>query len=86
MKNQTRLAFVVALAALVAGCSKLTVENVEKLKVGMPFDDVVDIVGKPVSCDEAIGLRNCTWGDDHRSLQATFAAGKLVVTTSRNLR
>lgn len=86
MRNPTRLTFVLVLAALAGGCSKLTVENVDRLKVGMPYEEVVDIVGKPASCDEALGMRNCTWGDDQRSLQATFAGGKLVVTSARNLR
>jgi len=80
------MAAVVTAAALCAACSKLTVENVERLKTGMPFDEVVDIVGKPTSCDETLGLRSCTWGDDHRGLQATFAGGKLVMTSARNLR
>jgi hypothetical protein len=80
------LGALLAFLALAAGCSKLTVENIDRLKVGMPFDDVVDIIGKPASCDETVGLRNCTWSDDQRSVEATFAAGRLVVTSSRNLR
>ncbi|MGA0611447.1 hypothetical protein [Caldimonas sp. KR1-144] len=81
------LLFALLASALLAGCSKLTVENVDRLKTGMPYEEVVGIIGKPASCDEALGLRNCTWGDEERSLNATFAAGKLVVVTgSRNLR
>lgn len=80
------VAALLAALALVAGCSKLTVENIDRLKVGMHFDDVVDIIGKPASCDETVGLRNCTWSDEQRSVEATFAAGRLVVTSSRNLR
>ena len=87
MRNRSRrLAVLGACALLAAGCSKLTVDNLDRLKVGMDFDEVVDIIGKPQSCDEAVGVRNCTWSDKDRTVQATFAAGKLLVTTSRNLR
>lgn len=37
----------IVLATLLIGCSKLNKENYDKLKVGMGYEEVVAILGKP---------------------------------------
>lgn len=71
--------------ALAACSNKLTVENYDKLAVGMPYDDVVQLFGKPDKCDDALGFRNCAWGDDKRSVHVQFAGGKVLLFSSSNL-
>ena len=56
MKNMARI-FAVALMAfaLLTGCSKLTKENYDQVKVGMTKEQVIDLLGKPGDKHDAIG-------------------------------
>ena len=77
---------VLAVALLLAACSKLNEENYSKLKVGMPYHEVRDILGEPARCDDALGLRNCRWGDDARWIRVGFVGERVAVTAGSNLR
>ncbi|TCJ11593.1 hypothetical protein EZJ19_15060 [Parasulfuritortus cantonensis] len=80
-----RLLIAAGLLLALAGCNKLTVENYDKIAVGMPYDDVVGLIGKPKQCDDLMGLRSCTWGDDKRSVQVNFAGDKVLLFASKGL-
>jgi SmpA / OmlA family len=82
--NLVRCAAVAALV-LVSGCSKLTVENYDRLKVGMTFAEVTQILGSPSKCDDTVGLRRCTWGHEQRRIAASFAADRLVLRTATGI-
>ncbi len=69
-----------------AACSKLTVENYDKLTMGMTYQQVTDIIGSPVSCDEVIGTRTCQWGDDTANVHATFISDKAIAFTHKGLK
>lgn len=84
MKIQTVVVLGLLLAML--GCSKLTLENYGKITVGMPYDKVVQLIGPPGQCDDVMGLRNCTWGDDKRSVHVNFLAGQVLLFSSSNLK
>ena len=71
---------------LIAGCGKLTMENYNKLKMGMSYDEVVKIIGSPDKCSEVMGMRNCQWGDEKKSVNVTFAGDKALVFTCDGLR
>jgi hypothetical protein len=71
---------------MIAGCGKLTMENYNRLKVGMSYDEVVRIIGPPDKCSEVMGLRNCRWGDEKKSINVTFAGDKALVFTCDGLR
>ena len=75
----------IASAIFIAGCSKLTTENYNKLKVGMSYSDVVSLLGKPDTCDGAIGLKSCTWGDDKKYINVNFGGEKVILYSSHNL-
>ena len=68
------------------GCSKLSMENYSRITLGMPYDKVVQLIGKPGKCDDVMGLRSCTWGDDSRSVQVSFAGNEVLLFSSRNLK
>ncbi|MBL8399039.1 MAG: DUF3862 domain-containing protein [Candidatus Accumulibacter sp.] len=73
--------------ALLIGCSqKLSLENYDKLKIGQSYDEVKQIIGEPVQCDELLGVRSCRWGDDSRGILAAFLAGKVVMLSANGLR
>ena len=77
---------------IIVGClalapwSKLTGENYDKLTMGMTYQQVTDIIGSPVSCDEVIGTRTCQWGDDTANVHATFISDKAIAFTHKGLK
>jgi hypothetical protein len=84
MKVRTLVAMGLLLAML--GCSKLTLENYNKITVGMPYDEVTRLIGPPDSCDDLMGVRNCQWGDEKRSVHVNFVGGKVLLFSSSNLQ
>ncbi len=84
MKIHVLIAFTLLLALI--GCSKMTQENYNKISVGMPYDEVVKLIGKPDKCDDVMGLRSCTWGDDSQSIDVKFAGDKTLLFSSKNLK
>ena len=68
------------------GCSRITLENYGKISVGMRYDEVTHLLGKPDQCDDVMGIRNCKWGDEKRSVTVSFVAGKVLLFSSSNLR
>jgi hypothetical protein len=73
-------------ALLLTACSKLTLAHYDQVKVGMAYEDVTVLIGAPARCDEALGVRRCHWGDEQRSADITFAGGKVLLTTAKNLK
>lgn len=80
-----RTAVMTGLLLLLAGCGKLTLENYNRITVGMPYDEVTGLIGAPASCDDLMGVRSCRWGDDKRSVAVNFVAGKVLLFASSNL-
>ena len=74
------------LLLMLLACSKLTLENYNKIQVGMSYDEVVKLIGKPEKCDDVMGLRNCTWGNEQRSINVSFAGEKVLFFSSNSLK
>lgn len=68
------------------GCSKVTLENYNKISVGMSYDEVTDLIGSPTECDDLMGVRSCLWGDDKHSINVNFVKGKVLLFASSNLQ
>jgi len=83
MKIRTVVAMGLLLAML--GCSKLTLENYDKITTGMTYEEVTQLIGTPEKCDDVLGVRNCTWGDEKRSVSVSFVGGKVLLFSSSNL-
>lgn len=81
-----RLVLLVVLATFLVGCSKLTRENYGKLKVGMEYEEVVNILGKPDECTEALFAKNCTWGSERKNITVNFIGGKVMLYASKNIK
>ncbi len=77
--------FVCAALLLTAGCSKVTKNNYDKLKMGQSYDDVVKILGKAGECSGAFGIKDCRWGDDSKHISVKFAGNKMVIFSSKGL-
>jgi hypothetical protein len=86
--NQMKLQSLIGLGLLLAlvGCSKLTMENYSKIAVGMRYDEVVKLIGKPDRCDDAMGVRSCRWGDEAHSAHVNFVGDQVLLYSSRNLK
>jgi hypothetical protein len=71
---------------LVLGCSPLTQENCNKIAVGMSYDEVPALIGKPDTCDDVMGVRNCAWEDEKRSVRVRSVADKVLLFSANNLK
>ena len=71
---------------LVACASRVSLENYNKLHTGQSFDEVKQILGDPVRCDEVLGIRACVWGDEQRGISVNFVAGQVMLLSARNLK
>jgi len=81
-----RTVMAMGLLLVVLGCSKLTLENYNKITTGMSYEEVTQLIGSPDSCDDVMGVRNCTWGDEKRSVNVSFLGGKVLLFSSSNLK
>jgi hypothetical protein len=85
MRHAVRLLCLIVLAAMLAGCDPLTLENYSKIKAGMSYDEVKAILGTPARCSETLGIRSCFWGDEKHHAQVNFVADNVVLTSAENL-
>jgi hypothetical protein len=67
------------------GCSKMSRENYDKLKMGMSYEEVTALLGKADACDTAIGAKSCTWGSEQKNISVKFVADKVVFFSSKGL-
>lgn len=70
---------------LLAACSKVTLENYDRLKIGMDYDEVVAMIGDPTECSEALGTRACRWGNNRRNIKVTFFGSKATLFSAEGL-
>jgi hypothetical protein len=80
-----RTALTIGLLLVMFGCSKVTLENYNKISVGMSYEEVTQLIGPPDECDDVMGVRNCLWGDEKRSINISFVGDKVLLFASSNL-
>jgi len=73
------------LSLLLVACNSLSVNNYDRLKVGMSYEEVSDIIGKTDSCNELLGTRTCTWGDDAKQIKVIFVANRATLFSHKGL-
>ena len=83
MNTMIRVALLATL--LLAGCSRVTLENYQKLEAGMTHEQVYALLGKP---DQVSGggvgnmsFSNETWSGGGRQIRLTFGGDKLLLKT-----
>jgi len=74
------------LLCAITACSRVTQENYDRLKVGMEYSQAVSLLGEPQECSAVLNAKNCTWGDDKKSIQAKIVADKVVWLSSKGLK
>jgi len=81
-----RYIILIILATLLVGCSKLSKESYDKLKVGMGYEEVVAILGKPDNCSDTLVAKSCRWGDERKNITVNFIGDKVIVYLSKNIK
>ncbi len=71
---------------LTPGCSKVTKENYEKLKMGMEYSEVTAMLGNPNSCTESVVVKSCIWGNEIQNIKANLLGDQIVVISSTGLK
>jgi uncharacterized lipoprotein NlpE involved in copper resistance len=74
------------LLLLLIGCSRLTQENYDKIKLGMSFQEVEKLLGSGPICDSALGMKSCTWGSADKFVKVQFVSEKAVLHVAKGLR
>jgi len=67
------------------GCGKINQENYDKLKVGMDYDEVLKIIGKPDNCKSVLNMRNCIWEESSKSITIKVFANKVVFLSGHGI-
>ena len=81
-----RMVVLLVLVVILLGCSKLTVDNYAKIKTGIEYSEVVNILGKPDSCSEALFVKSCIWGNEQKNITVNFVSDKAILSSSRNIK
>ncbi len=70
---------VLGVLLILAGCSKLTQENYDKLEMGMSQAEVEDVLGSAERCSRSLGTQSCMWGDEEdKHIKVMFMNNKAV--------
>jgi hypothetical protein len=71
---------------LLASCSKLTIENYDRLQAGMSYEEVKGILGAPGQCSEVLGVKACTWGNEKRNIKVNFVGNQVLLFSAEGVR
>jgi len=85
MTNLIKLLITFLLIVILVGCSKISQENYDKIKPGMNYQQVIEILGEADKCDAALGTKTCIWGDEQKNITINFIAEKVIVPTMKGL-
>ena len=55
------------------------------MKVGMDYDEVLEILGKPDNCESILNMKNCIWEESSKSITIKIAANKVVFISSHGI-
>lgn len=75
----------ISLLAAVVGCGKLTQDNFDKIKTGMTYEEVTDIIGDPTSCDSMFTAKQCQWKSGDKIIDVKLLNDKVVIFSAQNL-
>ena len=70
---------------ILLGCSKITQENYSKLKLGMDYNEVLEILGKPDTCETVLNIKNCIWEEPSKNIKIKIIADKVVFLSSQGI-
>ena len=69
-----------------AGCSKVNKENYDKIKIGMSYEKVVWVMGKPDSCEEPVlKTKSCMWGSSDKQIKIKFVGDTVAWRSQKGI-
>ncbi|MCG7534870.1 DUF3862 domain-containing protein [Pseudoalteromonas sp. OOF1S-7] len=68
-----------------AACSKVSMENYDKIEVGMDKTELEQILGSADQCEEKTLHTNCTWGNDSKHIKVTLVSDKVTLYSKKGL-
>ncbi len=84
--NKTFFSSLLLLVAVgLTGCERVTAENYNKLEVGMPYDEVVGILGDPTECSAIVNTKSCRWGKDDKYIDAKIVGESVIFLSSKGI-
>jgi hypothetical protein len=90
MTNYRPIILIILITCLVPifillGCSKINKENYDKLKVGLEYEEVLKIIGKPDECESTLNMKNCIWEEPSKSIKIIIVADKVFFLSSQGI-
>lgn len=76
---------IIAAALSLTACSKVSVENYEKIEIGMDKSEVEAILGSADNCVEKTLHTNCIWGDEGKNIDITLVSNKVSLYSKTGL-
>lgn len=68
------------------GCSKVGKENYDKIEIGMSYEEVVGVLGKPDICEEPVlKTRSCIWGTSEKQIKIKFVGDIVAWRSSKGI-
>ncbi|MBQ4838602.1 MULTISPECIES: DUF3862 domain-containing protein [Pseudoalteromonas] len=78
--------FCVMLALLsLTACSKVNIENYEKISVGMERAELEQVLGSADSCEEKTLHTNCVWGNETKNITVTLVSDRVTLYSKKGL-
>lgn len=74
-----------ALCLTLVACDRLSAENYDKLEVGMPYDEVVAILGEPTECTAVVNTKSCRWGQDDKYVDAKIVGESVFFLSAKGI-
>jgi len=69
----------------VNGDSGPTKAKYNKIRMGMAYPEVIEILGKGDECGVNLGIKNCIWGSEAKYIEVTFIADRAVSFSNKGL-
>ncbi|CAH9060581.1 hypothetical protein PSECIP111951_02311 [Pseudoalteromonas holothuriae] len=77
---------VTAAILTLVGCSKVNIENYNKVTVGMDKTEIEAILGSADNCEEKTLHTNCIWGNEDQHIKVTLVSEKVTLYTQKGLK
>ncbi|MCO7187748.1 MULTISPECIES: DUF3862 domain-containing protein [unclassified Pseudoalteromonas] len=68
-----------------AACSKVSMENYDKIEVGMDKTELEQLLGSADQCEEKTLHTNCTWGNNSKHIKVTLVSDKVTLYSKKGL-
>ncbi len=69
-----------------AGCSRVNKQNYDKIKIGISYEEVVGVLGKPDTCeDPVLKTKSCMWGSSEKQIKIEFVVDTVAWWSSKGI-